>query len=115
MYNPTLPYPDGNGLSLPKAPIRQTTLGAVWMGMATSSSPFPEESIRRAWDRHLPEPGAALSMPPVGAVLFAVRGAAGLSLHRLGRAVWPAIFVALVVLVLVTYIIWLNTFLANSY
>jgi len=52
-----------------------------------------------------------LITPPVGAVLFAVCGMTGMSLDRLGRAIWPPFLVSLVVLIIVTYLPWLSTFL----
>jgi C4-dicarboxylate transporter DctM subunit len=52
-----------------------------------------------------------LITPPVGAVLFAVCGMANMSLDRLGRAIWPLFLVSLVVLVIVTYLPWLSTWL----
>jgi C4-dicarboxylate transporter DctM subunit len=56
-----------------------------------------------------------LITPPVGAVLFAVCGISGISLDRLGRAVWAPFFVSLVVLGIVTYIPWLSTFLPRMF
>jgi C4-dicarboxylate transporter DctM subunit len=52
-----------------------------------------------------------LITPPVGAVLFAVCGVGNISLDKLGKAVWAPFFVSLVVLVIVTYVPWLSTFL----
>jgi C4-dicarboxylate transporter DctM subunit len=52
-----------------------------------------------------------LITPPVGTLLFAVCGVTGISLDRLSRAIWPPFFVALEVLVIVTYLPWLSTFL----
>ncbi|MBP1732507.1 MAG: hypothetical protein H6Q55_2936, partial [Deltaproteobacteria bacterium] len=52
-----------------------------------------------------------LITPPVGAVLFAVCGMTSMSLDRLGRAIWPPFLVSLAVLVIVTYLPWLSTFL----
>lgn len=56
-----------------------------------------------------------LITPPVGAVLFAVCGVTGLSLDRLGRAVWAPFFVSLAVLALVTHVPWLSTFLPKLF
>ncbi|MCL5807531.1 MAG: TRAP transporter large permease [Deltaproteobacteria bacterium] len=56
-----------------------------------------------------------LITPPVGAVLFAVCGSTGLSLDRLSRAIWAPFFVSLVVLVIVTYVPWLSTFLPKFF
>ena len=52
-----------------------------------------------------------LITPPVGAVLFAVCGMTNMSLDRLSRAIWPPFLVSLVVLVIVTYVPWLSTYL----
>jgi C4-dicarboxylate transporter DctM subunit len=52
-----------------------------------------------------------LITPPVGAVLFAVCGVTGMALDRLSKAIWQPFFVALVVLVIVTYLPWLSTYL----
>jgi len=56
-----------------------------------------------------------LITPPVGAVLFAICGVTGISLDRLGRAIWPPFFVSLVVLAIVTYVPWLSTFLPKFF
>lgn len=52
-----------------------------------------------------------LVTPPVGAVLFAVCGISGLSLEKLSRAIWAPFWIAIIVLVLITYIPALSTFL----
>lgn len=52
-----------------------------------------------------------LVTPPVGAVLFAVCSTSGLSLDRLGRAVLRPFLWAVLVLMIVTYVPWLSTFL----
>ena len=52
-----------------------------------------------------------LITPPVGAVLFAVCGMANMPLERLSKAIWPPFLVALAVLVFVTYVPWLSTYL----
>jgi tripartite ATP-independent transporter DctM subunit len=52
-----------------------------------------------------------LITPPVGAVLFAVCGMTGMSIDRLGKAIWPPFLVSLVVLAVVTYLPWLSTWL----
>ena len=52
-----------------------------------------------------------LITPPVGAVLFAVCGMTNMSLDRLSRAIWPPFLVSLVVLLIVTYLPWLSTYL----
>ncbi len=52
-----------------------------------------------------------LITPPVGAVLFVTCGISGLKIEQLARGVWPPFFVAVAVLVLVTYIPPLTTFL----
>jgi C4-dicarboxylate transporter DctM subunit len=54
-----------------------------------------------------------LITPPVGAVLFAVCGMTGMALDRLSKAIWPPFLVALVVLVIVTYLPWLSTYLPS--
>ncbi|MDT8902017.1 TRAP transporter large permease [Anaeroselena agilis] len=54
-----------------------------------------------------------LVTPPVGAVLFAVCGITGMSLEKLSRAIWAPFWIAIVVLVLITYIPALSTFLPN--
>ena len=56
-----------------------------------------------------------LITPPVGAILFAVCGVTGMSLDRLGRAVWVPFCVSLVVLLIVTYVPWLSTFLPGMF
>ena len=56
-----------------------------------------------------------LITPPVGAVLFAVCGVAHISLDRLSRAIWAPFVVALVVLLIVTYIPWFSTFLPRIF
>lgn len=52
-----------------------------------------------------------LVTPPVGAVLFAICGVSGLSIERLSKGVWAPFFIALGVLILITYIPVLSTFL----
>jgi C4-dicarboxylate transporter DctM subunit len=52
-----------------------------------------------------------LITPPVGAVLFAICGITGISIDRLSLAIWKPFLVSLVVLLAVTYIPWLSTFL----
>ena len=52
-----------------------------------------------------------LITPPVGAVLFAVCGMANMPLERLSKAIWPPFLVALAVLIFVTYVPWLSTYL----
>jgi tripartite ATP-independent transporter DctM subunit len=56
-----------------------------------------------------------LITPPVGAVLFAVCGVTGMSLDRLGKAIWAPFFVSLAVLAIVTYVPWLSTFLPRMF
>jgi tripartite ATP-independent transporter DctM subunit len=56
-----------------------------------------------------------LITPPVGAVLFAVCGISGISIDRLGRAIWKPFIVALIVLGIVTYVPWLSTFLPRKF
>jgi tripartite ATP-independent transporter DctM subunit len=52
-----------------------------------------------------------LITPPVGAVLFAVCGMTNMSLDRLSRSIWPPFLVSLAVLLIVTYVPWLSTYL----
>jgi len=56
-----------------------------------------------------------LITPPVGAVLFAVCGMANMSLDRLSKAIWPPFLVALGVLLIVTYVPWLSTYLPKTF
>jgi C4-dicarboxylate transporter DctM subunit len=56
-----------------------------------------------------------LITPPVGAVLFAVCGVANISLDRLSRAIWAPFAISLVVLLMVTYLPWLSTFLPRIF
>jgi len=56
-----------------------------------------------------------LITPPVGAVLFAVCGISGISIDRLGKAIWKPFIVALIVLGIVTYVPWLSTFLPRKF
>jgi C4-dicarboxylate transporter DctM subunit len=52
-----------------------------------------------------------LITPPVGGVLFAICGVSGLSLEKLSVAIWRPFWIAIVVLLLITYIPPLTTFL----
>jgi tripartite ATP-independent transporter DctM subunit len=52
-----------------------------------------------------------LITPPVGGVLFAICGISGLSLEKLSVAIWKPFWIAIAVLLLVTYIPQLSTFL----
>jgi len=52
-----------------------------------------------------------LVTPPVGAVLFAVCGITNISLEKLSKAIWAPFLIAIVVLILITYIPTLSTFL----
>jgi C4-dicarboxylate transporter DctM subunit len=52
-----------------------------------------------------------LITPPVGGVLFAICGVSGLSLEKLSVAIWKPFWFALAVLLLITYIPQLSTFL----
>jgi C4-dicarboxylate transporter DctM subunit len=52
-----------------------------------------------------------LITPPVGGVLFAICGISGLSLEKLSVAIWKPFFIAIAVLLLITYIPQLSTFL----
>lgn len=55
-----------------------------------------------------------LITPPVGAVLFAICGITGMSLEKLAKGVWAPFYIALIVLVLVTYVPALTTFLPKA-
>ena len=52
-----------------------------------------------------------LITPPVGAVLFAVTGMSGMKLDKLSKGIWPTFSIAIIVLLLITYIPALTTFL----
>ncbi len=52
-----------------------------------------------------------LVTPPVGAVLFAVCGMSNISLEKLSRAIWAPFWIAVAVLILITYVPSLTTFL----
>jgi C4-dicarboxylate transporter DctM subunit len=54
-----------------------------------------------------------LITPPVGGVLFAICGISGLSLEKLSIAIWKPFWIAIVVLMLITYIPQLSTFLPH--
>ncbi|MDD5167892.1 MAG: TRAP transporter large permease [Syntrophales bacterium] len=54
-----------------------------------------------------------LITPPVGGVLFAICGISGLSLEKLSIAIWKPFWIALAVLLLITYIPQLSTFLPH--
>lgn len=54
-----------------------------------------------------------LITPPVGAVLFSVCGISGVSLERLSRAVWVPFMIGLAVLILITAIPSLSTWLPS--
>jgi C4-dicarboxylate transporter DctM subunit len=54
-----------------------------------------------------------LITPPVGAVLFAACGIAKIKLDQLSKAIWPPFAVSLVVLLIVTYIPAIATWLPN--
>lgn len=54
-----------------------------------------------------------LITPPVGAVLFAVCGITNMSLEKLSRAIWAPFWIAIAVLILITYIPALSTFLPH--
>jgi tripartite ATP-independent transporter DctM subunit len=56
-----------------------------------------------------------LITPPVGAVLFAVCGITGISIDRLSSAIWKPFLVSVVVLLIVTYVPWLTTFLPGFF
>lgn len=52
-----------------------------------------------------------LVTPPVGGVLFSVCGITGMPLEKLGKAIWGPFAIALIVLLLITFIPGLSTFL----
>ncbi|KYZ75032.1 hypothetical protein AXX12_15765 [Anaerosporomusa subterranea] len=54
-----------------------------------------------------------LITPPVGGVLFAICGTSGISLEKLSKAIWIPFLIGIVVLLLITYIPSLSTFLPN--
>jgi len=54
-----------------------------------------------------------LITPPVGAVLFVTCGMTGMKIEKLAKGIWPPFFIAIAVLVLITYIPSLTTFLPN--
>lgn len=56
-----------------------------------------------------------LITPPVGGVLFSVCGITGISLERLGKAIWAPFAIALVVLALVTFVPPITTFLPSLF
>lgn len=56
-----------------------------------------------------------LITPPVGGVLFSVCGITGISLERLGKAIWAPFAIALIVLLLVTFVPPLTTFLPSVF
>ncbi len=56
-----------------------------------------------------------LITPPVGAVLFAVCGITNMSLEKLSKAIWAPFWIAIIVLVLITYIPTLSTFLPHLF
>lgn len=56
-----------------------------------------------------------LITPPVGAVLFSVCGITGLSLERLSRGIWIPFLIAVGVLMIVTFVPALSTFLPRLF
>lgn len=56
-----------------------------------------------------------LITPPVGAVLFAVCGITNMSLEKLSKAIWAPFWIAIIVLVLITYIPTISTFLPHLF
>jgi len=54
-----------------------------------------------------------LITPPVGGVLFSVCGITGISLERLSKAIWGPFAISLVVLLLITFVPALSTFLPS--
>ncbi len=56
-----------------------------------------------------------LVTPPVGAVLFAVCGITNMSLEKLSKAIWAPFWIAITVLILITYIPSITTFLPHMF
>jgi len=54
-----------------------------------------------------------LITPPVGGVLFTVCGITGISLEKLSKAIWPPFLISVVVLLLITFVPALSTFLPS--
>ena len=54
-----------------------------------------------------------LFTPPVGANLFVACGVANISLAKISKAVLPFVFASLIVLILVTYVPIISTFLPD--
>lgn len=54
-----------------------------------------------------------LITPPVGAVLFSICGISGLSLARLSRGIWPPFLLAVALLLLITFVPALSTWLPS--
>lgn len=54
-----------------------------------------------------------LVTPPVGGVLFSVCGITGMSLEKLSKAIWAPFAISLVVLLLITFVPALSTFLPS--
>lgn len=49
--------------------------------------------------------------PPLGANLFTASMISGVKFETLAKTIWPWIFVMIAVLMLITYIPWISTFL----
>ena len=56
-----------------------------------------------------------LTTPPVGVCLFIACRIAKISLERVSKAIWPFILVSIFVLLLVTYVPWIVTFIPNLF
>jgi C4-dicarboxylate transporter DctM subunit len=56
-----------------------------------------------------------LITPPVGGVLFSVCGITGMSLERLSRSIWIPFFIAVGVLMIITFVPALSTFLPRLF
>ncbi|HEY9053400.1 MAG TPA: TRAP transporter large permease [Rectinemataceae bacterium] len=54
-----------------------------------------------------------LITPPVGGVLFSVCGISGMPLEKLSKAIWPPFLISVAVLLLITYVPALSTFLPS--
>jgi C4-dicarboxylate transporter DctM subunit len=56
-----------------------------------------------------------LITPPVGAVLFAICGVTGITIDSLSKAIWKPFLISLIVLLIVTYVPWLSTYLPGFF
>ena len=56
-----------------------------------------------------------LTTPPVGGCLFVASAISGVTIERISRAIWPFVLVNIMVLMLVTYIPWITSFIPNLF